>query len=381
MQLRNTMNNKPQTKLSLDKSLMAAALLLPLIAAPAHAETAPEKTTIAYKYLDYLDSQPDADRIGVKAHALLLTKPVNDEWSFTATAVNDVVSGASPRNHTQRLTNMHDVRDGYSLGVTRYLPTGTATVTGSYSTESDYVSRSVSATGVWFTNDTKNTALTAGVGITRDDINPSNRIVVGEKKSVDDLMLGLTQVFSPVDIVQVNLRYSRGNGYFTDPYKDKDKRPSERNVTTLLTRWNHHFQSVDGTLRTSYRYYSDSYKINAHTLGLEYAQAAGHGWTLTPLVRLHSQNAAWFYSPYDPAGRSGMTRPGDGPYTTDQRMSAYGAITTGLKVARQLTPDLVVDVKFEKYRQYGTWAISGQGDPGLATFKARSVQVGLSYQF
>lgn len=365
---------------SLHASLMAAALLLPVAVASVHAETAPEKTTLSYKYLDYLDSQPEADRIGVQAHALMLTAPIKEDWSFTGTVVNDAVSGASPRYYTKRLTKMEDERQGYSAGLTHYMHSGTATVTANYSVESDYVSKSLSATGVWYTDDSKNTTLTAGLGVTRDEINPSNHAVVGEHKRVNDLMLGVTQVFTPTDIGQLNLRYSSGNGYFSDPYKAFDERPRERNISTVLARWNHHFEALDGTLRSSYRYYSDTYKVRAHTLGFEYAQALGQ-WTLTPLARLHTQSAAWFYVPYNPEP-NGLTFPADTAtyYTEDQRMSGYGALTWGLKVARQVTPSLLVDVKYEQYKQNPQWS-NGGGDRSLAEFKARSVQLGLSYQF
>jgi len=366
-----------------NKSLMTAALLLPLTVVPAKAESSPEKTTLGYKYLDYLDSQPDADRIAVKAHAFELIQPISDQWSLSATAVNDAVSGASPQYHTTKaaLTRMKDMRRGYSLGATRYMTSSTLTVTGSYSGESDYISHSISATGSWFTDDTKNTAVSAGLAVTHDLITPNNPDVAGGTKNINDVMLGVTQVFTPVDIVQVNLRHSNGNGYFSDPYKFLDERPRERNVSTLLTRWNHHFASLDGTLRTSYRYYSDTYKVRAHTLGFEYAQELGSGWTVTPLVRLHSQSAAWFYTRYNPSPDFGITIPTGSIYSQDQRLSAFGALTTGLKVSRQVTPALLVDLKYENYRQRSEWARGNQGDPGLAPFYAKSLQVGFSYQF
>lgn len=375
-----TLPTPVQQSPGLHASLMAAALLLPLAVAPVQAETAPEKTTLAYKYLDYLDSQVDADRISVKAHALMLMVPIKEDWSFSGTYVNDAVSGASPRYYTKRLTKMQDTRQGYSAGLTHYMPTGTATVTGNYSVESDYVSKSLSATRVWYTDDSKNTTLTAGLGITRDAINPNNQAVEGERKRVNDLMFGVTQVFTPTDIGQINLRYAAGSGYFSDPYKAFDERPRERNISTALVRWNHHFDGLDGTLRSSYRYYSDTYKVKAHTLGFEYAQTLGQ-WTLTPLARLHSQSAAWFYVPYDPEP-NGITFPAETAtyYTEDQRMSGFGALTLGLKVARQITPNLLVDVKYEHYKQKSQWS-NGGGDLALGDFKARSLQVGASYQF
>jgi hypothetical protein len=368
---------------TLDTALLAAALLLPLAAPQAHAESAPEKTTLSYKYLDYLDSQPDADRIGVKANALLVTTPINDEWSLTGGYVTDSISGASPRYHTRQLTQMRDFRRGATLGVTRYMPEGTLTVTGVHSAESDYVSRSLSATGIWFTDASKNTALTAGLGLTRDSINPNNKVVVDESKRVNDVMIGVTQVLGVADIAQLTLRHSRGTGYYTDPYKAFDERPRERNASTALARWNHHFESLDSTLRVAYRYYTDSFDIRAHTVDLQYAQSLPHGWTVTPLLRFYTQTAASFYVPVDPARGARPTFPASGAifYSEDQRLSAFGAITTGLKIAKQLTPALAVDLKFEFYRQRANWAVSGKGDEGLAPFDARSLQLGFTYQF
>ncbi|MFM7784819.1 MAG: hypothetical protein ACKPE6_09285, partial [Gammaproteobacteria bacterium] len=51
---------------SVGQSLLLAALALPGIQ-PALAENPPERTTIAWKYLDYQDMQPGWDRVGVKA--------------------------------------------------------------------------------------------------------------------------------------------------------------------------------------------------------------------------------------------------------------------------------------------------------------------------
>ena len=63
----------------LGRSLMSAAMALQLLAAPdvALADSAPERGLVAFKYLDYLDSQPGFDRIRVKAPSLLVMKPLS----------------------------------------------------------------------------------------------------------------------------------------------------------------------------------------------------------------------------------------------------------------------------------------------------------------
>lgn len=373
MQLRNAMQAHP---------LLAAAMLLPLLPAAARAESAPQETTVSYKYLDYQDSQPGADRVGIHAHALALTMPLGESWSFDANAVTDAVSGASPRYHTQRLTPLEDRRNAFGLGVTRYFPRGSLTVSGSHSRESDYLSRSLAASFTWFTDESKNTALLGGLGLTRDTINPSNGIVRDERKAVNEVMAGVTQVLAPGDIAQVILRHSRGSGYYSDPYKAWDERPRRRNASTLLLRWNHHLDATDASMRSSYRYYTDSFGLRAHTLGLEFEQPVGPRWSVTPLVRLYSQNAASFYVPYAP-GPTGQTFPDPGAryYTQDQRLSAFGAVTAGVKVAWQPVPGWTLDAKVEKYRQQAGWAVGGGGDPGLARFDATSFQLGVSHRF
>lgn len=373
----------PQRAHRIDHALLAAALLLPLAPNPASAETAPDRTTVSYKYLDYVDFQPDAERIRIRANALNVVSPINDEWSFSAGVITDVISGASPSYHTSRLKTMRDFRRAENIGLTRWTSNGSLTLSHVHSAESDYLSRGLSLTALWYTDDSKNTGITAGLGATRDIINPSNQIVVDERKSINDLMVGITQVLGQNDIAQLIARYSSGHGYYSDPYKAFDERPRERDARSLLARWNHHFPDWDSSVRSSYRWYQDSFGIRAHTVSLEYAQTLAEGrWVLTPIARLYSQTAANFYVPVNPEP-NGITFPPETAtyYSEDQRLSAFGARTIGVKSAHRITRDTWVDVKYEHYAQRANWAVAGQGDKGLAPFNAKSVQVGVTHQF
>ena len=375
------MKTKQNSKLlPVDKALLAAVLLIPQLA---HAESAPEKTVISYKYLDYKDWQPDADRIRVKAHAVSAIVPISEQWSFSGALVTDTVSGASPAYHTQAITPMRDEREMVDIGITRYFQNSSLTINTSYSGEEDYTSRSLSVTGT-LQNESRNTTLTLGAGYTHDSINPSVGDAQGTK-NIQDVLIGITQVITKNDIAQLMLRHSTGSGYYTDPYKAFDKRPETRNASTVLLRWNHHFDQTDGSARLSYRHYTDTFDIKAHTLGAEYAQPLNNGWTLTPLVRLHTQSAASFFVEVDPALQNAgqFTLPAETAayYSEDQRLASFGAITLGLKVAKQISPDLSVDMKYESYQQRNSWSLNGSGSEGLAPFSARSIQLGMTYQF
>lgn len=354
-------------------ALIAAAMALPFSNA-AFAEAAPEKGIVAFKYLNYEDSQPDADRISVNAFSVSAMAPIAGKWSISTSYTNDSVSGASPEYHTYMVSGASSIpenRQAVDLSVTRFLQKGSFTVGSSYSEENDYISRSYSAQGSLSTED-KNTTFTLGGSYTTDTINPSNdKDSFYEKRTVAGLA-GVTQVLTKQDIVQLNLGYSKGRGYFNDPYKFYDERPDRREIKTVMTRWNHHYDGTDGTSRLSYRYYTDSFGVNAHTLGLEYVQPLPNDWTVTPSVRLHSQTAADFYKQSVPARE---TLP---PYTLDQRLSAFGALTLGIKVEKRIAKDWLVDVKYENYEQRADWCITGGGDSGLAPFSATFIQLGLS---
>jgi Protein of unknown function (DUF3570) len=366
----------------LGASLLAAALALPL-AAPVHAESAPERGLVSLKYLDYLDRQPGADRIRVKAPSALVVAPLSGNWALSGTLVSDAISGASPAYRTEQLTGLTDHRRAGTADITRYFPRGTLTLGAAISSEADYLSRALALQGTLASED-KNTTWSAGLAHSGDVINPSTRVVKDEKKNVLDLNVGVTQVMGVADIVQINLGWSRGRGYFTDPYKLFDERPRERDRSTLLLRWNHHFDGSGGTLRSSWRYFHDNWQVRAHTLGFEYVQPLGGGWSVMPLLRLYTQSAAEFYvneaaSTDDPFAPNPATA---GTYhSSDQRLSGFGAVTLGLKVAKQINADWSADVKFETYKQRGSWRAMGGGSTGLADFLFRSVQVGVATAF
>ena len=356
-------------------------MALPL-SSTAFAEAAPEKGIVAFKYLNYQESQPDTDRMGVRAYSVSAMAPIAGKWSINTSYTYDSVTGASPTYHNlfdegmiSGASPIRDQRYAGDLSVTRYLSKGSVTAGTSYSEESDYISRSYSLQGSLSTED-KNTTFTLGGSFTNDGINSNNGIAVNKKKQVVALLAGVTQVLTAKDIVQLNLGYSNGDGYYTDPYKSYDKRPDKRDSKTVMTRWNHHFDGTDGTSRLSYRYYTDTFGINAHTLGLEYVQPLPGDWTVTPSVRLYSQTAADFYlsSPQRPVRGAAL-------YSLDQRLSAFGALTLGIKVEKRIAKEWIVDVKYENYEQRAKWSITGGGDSGLAPFSARFIQLGLSREF
>ena len=391
---------KPHTELG--AALLSAAMALPCVLSTAHAESAPEKGTLSFKYLNYKESQQTSNdalgaygradsksgasaydqRILVKATSSSLVVPLNSEWSMSGTLITDSISGASPAYHTQALSYLKDFRRAVDTSLTRYLPNGTLTVGMSHSGENDYVSRAASLLATR-SSENKNTTWTAGIAINRDQINPANQIVFNETKRSSEVLLGVTQVVTMNDIVQFNMGYYKGQGYFSDPYKIYDERPRDRTQQKFQTRWNHYFNDLNATSRFAYRYYTDTWGIRSHTLDAEWVQRFGNGWSAAPALRYYTQTAAKFYVEVDPRLSPFPANPPPNAlyYSEDQRMSAFGGLTMGMKLTKQLNLDTKVDVKLEQYGQKGAWILSGTGSKGLAPFYARNLQVGITRSF
>jgi Protein of unknown function (DUF3570) len=368
-------------------AIVAAALALPGVFA--HADSAPEHGEVAVKYLHYKDSQPGLDRITVKAPSVYVLAPLSPKWALEGSLVSDSVSGATPRYHSAisgATMHMSDKRTAGDVKVTHYAERSTYAFGVSKSKEHDYDSTAL-ALDASFSSEDNNRTWNLGIGVSSDKIGSTIDPALRERKRTTEAMVGVTQAITGNDLLQVNVTANRGRGYYSDPYKTPDVRPDKRDQLILLTRWNHHFTDWGATLRSSYRYYRDTFGIRAHALGGEWVQPLGASVTLTPSLRYYSQSAAKFY--YDPVYDPDVGAPYPPGYFTnppayvspDQRLSAFGAITYGLKLALQVTPDWTTDLKAERYEQRSRWRLGGQGSPGIDAFTATFVQLGVSRRF
>lgn len=370
--------------------ILGAALALPGIAPSAHAEPPPD-AQVGARYLDYRDRQPGLDRVTVRSPSVWFVTPIGSDWSAAGTLGTDSVSGASPAWHASisSASRFSDRRTTGDWRVTRHFARSTLSVGAVHSDEDDYRSRALSIAGS-LSSDDGNTTWALAVGGAWDTLNPSNNRVRDAERRATDVLATVTRVLTPVDVVQVGLGVARYEGYLDDPYKTFDQRPDSRDQALLQLRWNHHF--ADGalggsTLRTSYRGFRDSWGVRAHTLAAEWVRPVGHGWTLTPLVRLHSQSAARFY--YDPVydPRLGAPFPPgwlasrDAERSSDARLSAFGAASVGLRTAVAFAGGWSAELRTEWYRQKASWRAFGDGSPGLATLDARIVQLSVNRRF
>lgn len=357
------------------------------MATASQAVTQPTETTLGVKQLTYQETQGSLKRMRVEAWSTHLVAPIGEDWSAEAYLVTDSISGASPAFYASPVSfsKVTDRRDAGDVKIYHHANRQRFGIGIAYSDEADYISQNGSLHYSFSTED-RNQTWDFGVSYSDDTINPVTKSVPEQKKAISDYFLGLQQVITPVDLVQLSVFHSRGRGYFSDPYKLFDRRPDRREANAFSIRWNHHFAKLGGTSRIGARLYQDSFGIQSATLTAEYALPSIKGFLITPSFRVYSQTAADFYAPPDsrdsnrPNFPDGF-RPGLSRISFDQRVSAFGAGTIGVRVEREVTKAVRADVKVERYKQASAWSVLESVPAGLPDFNALSVQVGLTYKF
>ena len=233
-----------------------------------------------------------------------------------------------------------------------------------------------------------------------------NKFVKGQKKDWSG-SLGLTQVLNKAALVEGSVSYTVSNGYMANPYKTTailfvdpmqkigkngelnakmfaflEQRPDERQQWTENLRYVQHVARFDASLHLDYRFYHDDWGIQAHTISSDWIQSLGDGWSITPRVRYYSQNAADFYTPYVLTKQAGNKTTFDSKllpqnYSSDYRLSGYGALSGGLTVTKKFAKGLELQAGAEYYTHAGALKLGSGGEGNYADFDGYLVNAAL----
>jgi hypothetical protein len=230
------------------------------------------------------------------------------------------------------------------------------------SRESDYVSLGWAVNTLTEFND-KNTTLRAGLSGTDDRVE-----VIFQpdylSKHTNDAIVGITQLLNPTTFFTVNASLGQSTGYLSEPYKIVEKAveifpgvfldeefaensPNVRDRESLYASFNHSFLGVRGAIEGSYRFYTDSYGIVAHTVQLSWFQHLGSRLVLAPSAR--------YYSDIDDTTIIPARIPmGTAPYyTADFRLSAEDSTSVAMKATWKASRWMQVDASYERYVMHG----------------------------
>ena len=389
------------------RALTTSALALSGLARVAAADTPIDGVQTSYSFSTYAEDDlpeskgvPDTEhgRYEVTTQQARIAAPLTDHIDFALEVTHEKMSGASPWYNVpdaagspiQILSGptIEDERNDFLLKTSYYLDNARLGLSGGYSDENDYTAMNFGFDGETHFNE-KNTTLSGGIGMSFDEINPVDAETeptrpTHETKQTYSLNIGLAQILNRRSLIQSSLSYAYGTGYLSDPYKEvyqelgavyhPDMRPDNRHALSWLTRYRRHIEEVEATAHLSYQYYWDTWGISSHTIEASWYQSFGDSLQITPSIRYYTQNEADFYVSYL------RNTPSDDEFSSDYRLSTYGALGFGIKAEYTFRTPWLIDVEwklkaaYERYISAGdlAWDSPSVEAPGLVDFKVYS---------
>ncbi len=321
----------------------------------------------------------DRDRVSIQS-VLDTMSGSTPSGAVKASTGSNTVSGASGGGGTgvsnpnaSSLAKFDDTRLGNALNWTHQHDNNwTVDYNGAVSIENDYRSYSAAAT-VNKETASKDYRFTLGVAGTYDQIYrvgagdtpvPLSQIadnkVAGEgEKNTTDIILGMTHIINRRTVAQVNLGYSLSQGYLTDPYKvfsvvDRatdnvisnssyyESRPGSRQRTSISFLMNHQTFPSNNLIHMAYRYYTDDWEVDSHTLDMNYRFNMANTAYIEPRLRLYTQTKAYFYQNQfyvDDAGLSDPVTKFPQYISADYRLDDMTSITPGIRFGKEVGKD------------------------------------------
>ncbi len=399
------------TKLTLSPTVAAlysAAFALPIYNKVAEAAGAPDNApSISARVSKYEEDRlsssnfsglGDQRRYDIEVGQVSVVYPINDTMQLTVDSAYEKMSGASPwfvtpdaeNNPVQVMSaaTIDDERFDASAKLDIYKGKYTISPSVGFSTEKDYQAI-FGGVSVARELDNKSTTLRAGVGASFDTVEPTDdpdvdpgRIDSEDKESYTGFV-GIGQVINKNTVVQSTFTLTHYTGFLSDPYKlvfapfagARDNRPDDRTQyiwSAQLRRWSEMFSAA---LHADYRFYYDDWNIRSHTLDVGFLKHTDAGWSFEYSMRYYSQTQADFYEPFYQSLRS------DGYYSSDYRLSPYGALSFRVKVAETIN-DWTVSLAAERYisdKSYSLQSVDVE-NPGLVDFTLFTLGVDYSFE-
>jgi Protein of unknown function (DUF3570) len=163
-----------------------------------------------------------------------------------------------------------------------------------------------------------------------------------------------------------------------------ENRPDERVRHSLY--WANKIHLTEDVIDFSYRYYTDDWDIDSHTLDLRYRYEFGDNMYFEPHLRWYQQSAADFYQLF--ISRSSQTTGSvvNLDYASaDPRLAELTGTSFGLKYGIEFSRYSEFNIRVEQYTQ--SYNVNSSDLPALSgldlapDLKAMTISVGYSFEF
>lgn len=356
---------------------------------------------VTFQYLQYNEND---NRTAISAPSIMINKNFGVDYTLNVSFVGDAVSGASPTYYDassgasafSRNTGINVGDLGYgnieyeetrlagAIALTsRFANRDELTVGFNHSSENDFYSSEASAEYMHWLDDSKNQSLTFGMSYqineilvncvenlacnTSADTSSGVSTVItadtnsGASKAMDatliNAQLSFSQNIDSQSYAKVSLFAIVEDGYLSNPYMNvvryykvikadvvAENKPDTRMAYGASIKYANALTDTIST-QLAYRYYTDDWGINSHTLDSDIYYEYNSDWILKLGLRGYIQSKADFYS----ADRDYFTN--EIYASHDQRMSSFSSITYKTDVDYKISDELSVNVSGNFYYQ------------------------------
>jgi hypothetical protein len=319
-------------------ALAAAAALLALAAPAARGAVLPDDRA------DVLYHRYDGGGVTIDGPSVLVRKKFAEKYSVSAnyyvdmvsSASIDVVTTASPYTETRRQASLGaDVLNGR----TQY------TVAVASSEENDYSARTAAFD---VSQDLFGDLTNVSFGYSRgwDEVRKRGDEAFEEPVDRSTWRAGLTQILTPKLMMGLNWELVSDEGFLNNPYRSvryldsgsasgfsfqPEVYPGTR-TSNALSLNGRYFLPYRAAIGGQYRWFTDTWGIDAHTVKLGYTHPIGARWVLDLTYRWYDQSAADFYADLFPR------RDAQNFLARDKELSTFTSHMVGVGVSYELPP-------------------------------------------
>jgi Protein of unknown function (DUF3570) len=319
-----------------------ALLLLPLAA---NAAVLPEDRA------DVMYHGYDGGGLEVDGPSVLVRKGVKDKVSVWANYYVDMISSASI-DVVSTASPYDEQRDEYSVGVDYLHGKTLMGLAYTNSEESDYTANSVR---FGISQDFFGDLTTLGISYARgaDEVRRNGDAIFEEDIDRQTYRVDLSQVVTPNFVMNLNYEGVTDEGFLNNPYRSvryvdstsakgysyqAEVYPNTKTSTAMALR-GLYYLPYRASVGAEYRYYNDTWGVDAWNMQLSYVHPLPKGITLDVTYRYYTQTAADFYSDLFPRANA------QNFLARDKELAAFSSHSLGMGLSYEFGGNVVPGFK------------------------------------
>ena len=349
--------------------------------------------------VDILYHSYDGEGVQVTGPSILVRKGIGNSFSVYGNYYVDTISSASV-DVISTASPYEEERTEVSAGVD-FLHGDTIMSLGfTQSDESDFIADSA------YFNISQDvfgglTTVNMGYATGSNEVSRNGDPTFTAESDRKNYRLGLTQVLTKNMLLGLSLETITDEGFLNNPYRsvryldtgsalgysyEPEVYPNTRTSTAVAIR-SRYFLKYRAAVFGEYRYFTDTWGIDAHTAELGYTHPTDSGWIYEGSVRYYSQTSAAFYSDLypGPQWQNYLAR--------DKELATFTSQSLSLGVSYQFSPqrwdflergsiNLSVDYMLFNYDDFRDVTAGGvPGQEPLFSFDAQVWQLFVSFWF